>query len=435
MRIKAAYLSVMEVLPAHFSAKRATMSKFLQPLRTMVNWKTNLYSCWLGCFFTGIAISMVLPFLPLLVMKLGVHENETFWSSLVFSITFLVSAIASPLWGKLSDRYGRKVMLLRASLGMSIIIFCQAFVTDIWQLLALRGIMGITSGYIPTAIALVGSQIPPERSGWGLSVLSTAQISGMLLGPLLGGLIADTMGISTVFISTSILLIVSFLISLFLIREEQYLPVARKKKEEPRIPWSKQVSSVRLILALLLASLLIQVINSSINPILLLYVKKLDPLLENLAFTSGIISSAPGFSALFAAPILGKLGDRLGIPKILFVALLFTALILFITFFASSVFQLGFLRFLLGFGEGALFPCIQSLLLQHTDKNIYGRVFGYNQSSIYLGNILGPLLGSYIAMLFDFNYIFLIVGVLLIINALNIYLAQKSAVHTGDKQL
>lgn len=418
----------------HFLMKMPASLKFFQPLFTMVNWKTNLYTCWLGCFFTGIAISMVLPFLPLMVMKLGVHENETIWSSLVFSITFLVSAIATPFWGKLSDRYGRKVMLLRASLGMSIVIFCQAFVTDVWQLLALRGIMGITSGYIPTAIALVGSQIPAERSGWGLSVLSTAQISGVLIGPLLGGFIADSVGISAVFIGTSILLIVSFFISMFLIKEDKRSPITRKKKIETPLSWTKQVTSVRLIFALLLASLLIQVINSSINPILLLYVKKLDPLLENLAFTSGVISAAPGFSALFAAPALGNLGDRMGIPKILFIALLFTAVILFVTFFASSIFQLGFLRFLLGFGEGALFPCIQSLLLKHTDKNIYGTVFGYNQSSIYIGNIVGPLLGSYIAMLFDFNYIFLIVAVLLLVNAANIYFAHKSVLKAANLQ-
>ncbi|WDF67560.1 MFS transporter [Sphingobacterium oryzagri] len=398
----------------------------------MVNWKTNLYTCWLGCFFTGIAISMVLPFLPLLVMKLGVNDNETLWSGLVFSITFLVSAIATPFWGKLSDRYGRKVMLLRASLGMSIVIFCQAFVSDVWQLLALRGIMGITSGYIPTAIALIGSQIPAERSGWGLSVLSTAQISGVLIGPLLGGFIADTVNISAVFISTSVLLIGSFFISMFLIKEDKQQAILPKEKEKTRVSWTKQVSSVRLIIALLFASMLIQVINSSINPILLLYVKKLDPLLDNLAFTSGVISAAPGFSALFAAPVLGKLGDRLGIPKILFAALLFTAVILFITFFATSVVQLGFLRFLLGFGEGALFPCIQSLLLQHTDRSIYGTVFGYNQSSIYIGNIVGPLIGSYIAMLFDFNYIFLIVAVLLIINAVNIYLAQRGVLDKAN---
>lgn len=391
----------------------------------MLDWKTNLYTCWLGCFVTGIAISMVLPFLPLLVLKLGVQDHEELWSSLVFSITFLVSAIATPFWGKLSDRYGRKIMLLRASLGMGIVIFFQAFVTEVWQLLALRAAMGITSGYIPTAVALIAAQIPSEKSGWGLSVLSTAQISGVLIGPLLGGYIADKLGISPVFISTSILLLISFFITLFLIKEDVKVRHSIVEEQPVLPPWRTLISSTRMIYALLLASMLIQVMNSSINPILLLYVKQLAPQLENLAFTSGILSATPGFSALFAAPLLGRIGDRVGIPKVLFGALLFTVLILLCSFFATDIYQLGALRFLLGFGEGALFPCIQSLLVKHSDKRIYGRLFGFNQSSIYIGNIVGPIIGSCVAMFFDFNLIFIVVAALSLAAGTHLFLAER----------
>ncbi len=116
------------------------------------------------------------------------------WSGLTFSVTFLVSAIVSPMWGSLADRKGRKLMLLRASLGMAIAILLQAFATNVWQLFILRAIMGLTSGYIPNAMALVASQVPRERSGWALSTLSTAQISGVIGGPLLGGFWRTTSG-------------------------------------------------------------------------------------------------------------------------------------------------------------------------------------------------------------------------------------------------
>jgi DHA1 family multidrug resistance protein-like MFS transporter len=141
------------------------------------------------------------------------------WSGLTFSVTFLVSAIVSPMWGSLADRKGRKLMLLRASLGMAIAILLQAFATNVWQLF-LRAVMGLTSGYIPNAMALVASQVPRERSGWALSTLSTAQISGVIGGPLLGGFLADHVGLRAVFIITAILLVVSFLVTLFLIKEE-----------------------------------------------------------------------------------------------------------------------------------------------------------------------------------------------------------------------
>ena len=116
------------------------------------------------------------------------------------------------MWGSLADRKGRKLMLLRASLGMAIAILLQAFATNVWQLFILRAIMGLTSGYIPNAMALVASQVPRERSGWALSTLSTAQISGVIGGPLLGGFLADHVGLRAVFIITAILLTVSFLV-------------------------------------------------------------------------------------------------------------------------------------------------------------------------------------------------------------------------------
>lgn len=160
-------------------------------------------------------------FLPLYVSQLGVtsHEALSMWSGLTFSVTFLISAIVSPMWGSLADRKGRKLMLLRASLGMAIAILLQAFATNVWQLFLLRGVMGLTSGYIPNAMALVASQVPRERNGWALSTLSTAQISGVIGGPLMGGFIADHVGLRAVFCITAGLLVVSFMVTLFFIKE------------------------------------------------------------------------------------------------------------------------------------------------------------------------------------------------------------------------
>lgn len=134
-------------------------------------------------------------FFTALYLPTGVssHEALSMWSGLTFSVTFLISAIVSPMWGSLADRKGRKLMLLRASLGMAIAILLQAFATNVWQLFLLRGVMGLTSGYIPNAMALVASQVPRERSGWALSTLSTAQISGVIGGPLMGALLPTTL--------------------------------------------------------------------------------------------------------------------------------------------------------------------------------------------------------------------------------------------------
>lgn len=273
----------------------------------MESWKVNLISVWFGCFFTGLAISQILPFLPLYISQLGVssHEALSMWSGLTFSITFLISAIVSPMWGSLADRKGRKLMLLRASLGMAIAILLQAFATHVWQLFLLRGIMGLTSGYIPNAMALVASQVPRERSGWALSTLSTAQISGVIGGPLMGGFVADHIGLRAVFLITAMLLVVSFLVTLFLIKEG-VRPVIKKSERLSGKAVFASLPYPALVISLFFTTMVIQLCNGSISPILALFIKSMMPDSNNIAFLSGLIASVPGISALISAPRLGK---------------------------------------------------------------------------------------------------------------------------------
>lgn len=286
----------------------------------MEAWKVNIISVWLGCFFTGLAMSQILPFLPLYVEQLGVHSHESLslWSGMVFSATFLVSAVVSPLWGSMADRRGRKLMLLRASLGMAVVIALQAFVTSVWQLLLLRALMGLTSGYIPNAMALVASQVPREKSGWALGTLSTGQVSGVIIGPLLGGFMADHLGLRVVFLITAGLMTVSFLVTLLLIKER----VVRVKKADQlhgravfaALPYP------RLILTLFITTMMIQLTNSSISPILTFFIKELSANRDNLAFISGAIAAVPGVSALSPWPAGGSYrhgarpNDRAGLP-------------------------------------------------------------------------------------------------------------------------
>ncbi len=133
---------------------------------TPINWKRNLIVAWLGCFLTGAAFSLVMPFLPLYVEQLGVtgHSALNMWSGIVFSITFLFSAIASPFWGGLADRKGRKLMLLRSALGMGIVMVLMGLAQNIWQFLILRALLGLLGGFVPNANALIATQVPRNKS-------------------------------------------------------------------------------------------------------------------------------------------------------------------------------------------------------------------------------------------------------------------------------
>ena len=386
----------------------------------MEAWKLNLISVWLGCFFTGLAMSQILPFLPLYIEQLGVsgHPSLSIWSGLVFSGTFLVSALVSPLWGSLADRKGRKLMLLRASLGMAVVIALQGMVTNVYQLFALRALMGLTSGYIPNAMALVASQVPRDKSGWALGTLSTGPVTGVIVGPLLGGLMADHLGLRVVFFVTAGLMFVSFLITLFLIKERRI-----EVKKADRLSGKAVFQSLpypTLIVTLFISTLMIQLANSSISPILTLFIKDLSGDSGNLAFISGMIAAVPGVAALISAPSLGRLGDRIGTARILLAALGLTTVLFAIMAWVETPLQLGILRFLLGFADGALMPAVQTLLLKYSSDQVTGRIFGYNQSFMYLGNVVGPLIGSGVSALMGFRWVFAVTAVLVLINCLQV---------------
>ena len=378
-----------------------------------INWKRNLTVTWLGCFLTGAAFSLVMPFLPLYVEQLGVtgHSALNMWSGLVFSITFLFSAVASPFWGGLADRKGRKIMLLRSALGMAIVMMLMGLAQNIWQFLILRALLGLLGGFIPNANALIATQIPRQKSGWALGTLSTGAVSGALLGPLAGGFLADHWGLRTASV-----LLVCFILTLFFIRE-QFVPVAKKEMLNARDVFSS-LKSPKLVLSLFVTTMIIQVATGSIAPILTLYVRDLAGDVGNIAFISGMIASVPGVAALISAPRLGKLGDRIGPEKILIVALMVSVLLLIPMSFVQTPLQLAILRFLLGAADGALLPAVQTLLVYNSTSQVAGRIFSYNQSFRDIGNVTGPLIGASVSASYGFRAVFFVTAAVVLFNVI-----------------
>lgn len=389
----------------------------MQPSDAPINWKRNLTVVWLGCFLTGAAFSLVMPFLPLYVEQLGVtgHSELNMWSGLVFSITFLFSAIASPLWGGLADRKGRKIMLLRSALGMGIVMLLMGLAQNIWQFLILRALLGLLGGFIPNANALIATQIPRHKSGWALGTLSTGGVSGALLGPLAGGFLADNYGLRPVFFMTAAVLFICFMLTLFFIREN-FTPVSKKEMLHVKEVFGS-LKNRELVLSLFVTTLIIQVATGSIAPILTLYVRDLAGDISNIAFISGMIASVPGVAALMCAPRLGKLGDRIGPEKILIAALIISVLLLIPMSFVQTPLQLGILRFLLGAADGALLPAVQTLLVYNSSNQIAGRIFSYNQSFRDIGNVTGPLIGAAVSANYGFRAVFCVTALVVLINA------------------
>ena len=369
-----------------------------------ISWKENLRVAWFGSFLTGASISLVVPFMPIFVEQLGIEGDQVaFYAGLAISVSAVSAALVSPIWGILADKYGRKPMMIRAGLAMTITMGGLAFVPNIYWLLFLRLLNGVFTGFVPNATALIASQVPKDKSGAALGTLSTGVVAGTLTGPFVGGFIAEIFGIRNVFLLVGSFLFLAAILTIFFIKED-FQPVAKEKA----IPTKEVFSSFnypRLLVNLFLTSFVIQFSAQSIGPILALYVRDLGQT-ENLLFVSGLIVSSMGFSSMMSAGILGKLGDKVGNHRLLVAAQIYSVIIYLLCAHATSPLQLGLYRFLFGLGTGALIPGVNALLSKMTPKSGISRIFAFNQVFFYLGGVIGPMAGSAVAGYLGYHAVF-----------------------------
>ncbi|MCH5461547.1 multidrug efflux MFS transporter [Lactobacillus sp. LC28-10] len=395
-------------------------------------WQRNLYALWLGNFITGAGSSMSLPFLPLFISEMGNFPKWelTLYAGLAFSGTFLSQAIVSPFWGKLADRTGRKPMLMRAALGMTITATLTGFSPSVWILITLRVIQGGFSGYINNAYALMASEVPTSKSGQTMGTLTTGSVGGMLVGPIIGGYIAGLFGYRIPFFIFGGMMLIASFITLFFVKED-FKPLDNPKYAE-RSAFTG-IKHVRVVWAMILSSMLIQAATTSINPIISLFVKELMHGRGNIAMTSGVIAALPGIATLIAAPRLGALGDHIGPRKVLVAGLIFCAAMFLPMFFVQTVVSLGIFRFLVGISDAALLPITQTVMTLATPKESISRIFSYNQSAQAIGSVIGPMLASGVAGILDYRYVFLMTTGLVLINLAIVMWAYKSDYRTVRK--
>lgn len=384
-------------------------------------WQKNLYVCWFGVFVTSLGTSQLAPILPLYVEQLGVQgmTQVESWSGIAFGVTFATLALFSPLWGQASDRYGRKPMLLRASLGMAIVITSIGLVQNVYQLVALRLLQGTISGFYSASTTLVATQTPRERSGWALGTLFSGAVGGMLLGPLLGGYLEGLVGIRYQFFLMGAFLVIAFLTSLFFV-QEQFTSRVGKERVSLTAMW-RRVPQPQVMGAMFVTTFVLQLALMSIQPILTIYITDIAGRLPNLALLSGMVFSATGVANMLAAPPLGRLSDRVGPQKVIFGALVVAGVVFIPQAFVRTPWELMGWRFLLGLATAGLMPAINTLIKKITPDEVAGEIFGFNQAAQFLGSFFGAVLGGQVAGWFSLQDVFFITSGLLLLNAIWVY--------------
>ncbi|HEM3598519.1 TPA: multidrug efflux MFS transporter [Streptococcus suis] len=377
-------------------------------------WKQNLKVAWLGNFLTGTSFTLVMPFISVFVEELGVGPGLVeYYAGLAVSTNALAAALMAPIWGSLADRYGRKPMMVRAAFVMIFTMGGMAFVPNVFWLLVLRVLNGVFTGYIPNATALIASQVPKDKTGYALGTLSTGAVAGNLIGPTLGGVLAEMFGVHTVFLLVGLLYAIVVILTVFYIRED-FVPI-KKSDALPVKEVFAQVKDRKILVGLFVTSMVIIAAAQAVVPILTLYVRHLGQT-DNLLFVAGFIISLPGMASLATSGYLGKLGDRIGNHRLLLMALTYSLLINVFCVFAENPFQLGLLRFLYGFGTGALLPSVNSLLTKLTPKEGISRIFAYNQLFNNLGSVVGPMMGSAVAAHMGYDWVFYLSSGLVLFN-------------------
>ncbi|WP_315835989.1 multidrug efflux MFS transporter [Bradyrhizobium prioriisuperbiae] len=380
------------------------------------HWRGNLLVVVLGSFTTIVAMTLLLPFLPIYVEQLGVTDHAAIaqWSGAAYGATFFAAALVAPLWGHLADRYGRKLMLIRASLGMAIAMPLIGMAHDVWQLVLLRLFVGLAGGYASGSMILVATQTPKDRSGWALGVLSSGIMAGNLVGPLIGGALPPLIGIRDTFWLSGAVIFVTFLATCFFIKEETRPKGAKAKASSGG--WAS-IPDKGPLLAMLTTGLLLMVANMSIEPIITVYVAELVQDASKVTLVSGVVMSAAALGSILSASRLGKLADRIGHWRVIIGALAVAAVLLIPQAFVTSGWQLIGLRFLMGIALGGLLPCIAAVIRHNVPDRVSGAALGYSTSSQYAGQVVGPLLGGFIGGHIGMRAVFLGTCVLMALGA------------------
>ena len=370
---------------------------------------------WFGTFFTSASISLVMPFMALYVQSLGVKGNAVeLFTGLAVGISALASGLVAPIWGRLADQYGRRIMMIRASIVMTFTMSALAFVPNVWWLLAMRLLNGIFAGYIPNSTALIASQIPRDKSGYALGILSTGMIGGSLIGPSIGGFFAQLVGMKNVFLITGIVLLLVTILTIFFV-QENFTPIERVALLSTREVFDR-VSNRHILYGLFITSFVLQLTVQSVAPILPLYIRQLNGHSGNIFMISGFIVSAVGVSEMLSSGTLGKLGDKIGSHRLIIIGLIYSLIVYIPMAFVKTPLQLGVLRFLLGFGSGALVPSVNSLLSKLTPPEGISRIFSFNQMFNNFGQVVGPLLGSAIAGYISYQAVFIATSCFVLFN-------------------
>lgn len=371
-------------------------------------WRRTLYIMVFCQVITSIGFSSIFPFLPLYVKSLGSATSigTDLLTGLVFSGQALTMMVASPVWGALADRWGRKLMVERAMFGGAVILLLMAFVRSAEELVLLRAIQGTITGTIGAANALVASVVPRERTGYAMGLLQVGMGCGVGIGPVLGGAVADAFGYHAAFYVTSFLLMVAGIIVFFGV-EERFVPAVGAGERRPGF-WSewRHIVSAPGVLATYSLRFLDSLVRMVFIPILPLFALDLLNDEQRVNSFTGLVIGSASAAAAVCAVIFGRLGDRTG-HRLIVIACAFAGFLSFaMQSGVDSAWQFLFLQFFAGIAHAGIVTGVGALLARYTQCGEEGAVYGLDNSINSGARAIAPMIGVSIGLWLGLRAVF-----------------------------
>jgi len=393
-----------------------------------ISWRRNLAVLVVVQFLSTAGFSLIFPFLPLYVRELGntTGGSVELWAGLVFSAQAFTLMLSSPVWGFLADRYGRKPMLVRATLGGAVLLTAMGFVQSAEQLVLLRAAQGLVTGVIAAANALVASTTPRENTGFAMGTLTMSRWVGIAGGPVIGGIIAETLGFRESFWITGALLGTAGIAVVFLVQED-FQPIPKELRTGF---WAGYNALLRApgMFGLYTLSFLRSLGLTILTPILALFILTLNNGVETgVASMTGIVIGLSALSSALSAIYLGRLGDRVGHQRVLVISAILAAVLYLPQAFVTSPWQLALLQIPAGIAVGGLVPSIAALMNTWSPSGNQGATYGLDNSVVASGRTIAPMLAASLAAVVSYRGVVLGASIIYLIMALVAILVVRLA--------
>lgn len=385
-----------------------------------MSWKILLAMMVTFALMMSSSYTMLIPFLPIYMQsELGATaDNVSLWSGVTYAITFAISAFVSPIWGKLSDKMGKKPMIIRASFLLAITYFLGGIVRTPFELFLVRAFQGIASGLWPACLVMMSACVPKNKIGISMGLMQSANICGGIIGPLLGGILATAFGMRNSFYVGAVALSLITVTTILFIKEPPVAP----EKEINKAQNTSYLTFIKdkNILILLLCVCMTNLVILQIQPIVSLYVQQLSHNSDKAVLLTGFIMSLGGIAGALASPLWGKTGQKVGFYKTITLAFISAGLLMSLQGLPNSLVLFGLMQFLCGLGFSGIFPSANSILVLLTPPSSRGMGFGSLFSAQMIGGALGPVIGGVIVSFMSFNTVYIISGSILFV--IGIYL-------------